>query len=193
MFVAAGDAEDGEPERYERPAWLGPPAGELGRAVDVAQIVARSDAGLIALAHAVAYTTGVSLTFYARVSGLKPGEMHTIYMHQHGGVSDPDELPDAFMRIGVEVPGGARASNMGRRSWDPEAEPEGPLLMMHGGGGGQTSAREAELHPGYWLWPLPQPGVLKLSCEWPIAGIPFTTVELDAAPLREAAARAIAL
>ena len=191
MYVGPGDGDDGEPQRYTRPAWIGPPEGELGRAVDLAQVLARSDVGVIALGHAVAYSTGVSLTLYARVSGIKPGDMHLMHMPHHG--ADPDELPDAFMRLGVELPDGRRASNMGARPWQPDAEPDGPLLLMHGGGGGQTNAHEAELHPGYWLWPLVEEGTLRISCEWPIAQIPFTTVELDTAPLREAAARVIAL
>ena len=196
MFTATGVGRDEpEPEIFKRPVWLGPPEDELGRAVDVAQVLARSDRGLVALSHAIAYSTGVSFTFEARVAGLKSIEMHMIQTHQHVGRIEGglDELPDGFIRIGLELPGGARVSNLGMPRWRPGEEPDGPSLVMSGGGGGQTSARIVQLHPGYWLHPLPDEGTIRVSCEWPIAEIPFTTVELAAAPLRAAGAQAIAL
>ena len=195
MFTSAGAGDEPEPEISQRPSWLGPPENELGRAVDVAQILARSDRGLVALSHAIAYSTGVSLTFEARVAGLKSIDMHTIHAQQHVGriEGDVDELPEGFIRIGLELPGGARVSNLGMPRRRPHEEPDGPSFVMCGGGGGQTSAREIQMHPGYWLHPLPGDGTIRLSCEWPAADIPFTTVELDTALLREAAARAITL
>ena len=45
----------------------------------------------------------------------------------------------------------------------------------------------------YWLWPLPPPGTLLVACEWTDEGIEEAVIELDTAPIREAAARAIEL
>jgi hypothetical protein len=45
------------------------------------------------------------------------------------------------------------------------------------------------MQPGYWLWPLPPSGALRLFCEWPTAGIALSTVEIDADAIRAAAER----
>jgi hypothetical protein len=37
---------------------------------------------------------------------------------------------------------------------------------------------------------VPPAGPLRISCEWPLAGIDLTTVEIDAATLADASARA---
>ena len=49
------------------------------------------------------------------------------------------------------------------------------------------------MNPGFWLWPLPEPGTIRVSCEWPLVEIPLSTVELDGAAIVEAAARAVPL
>lgn len=38
------------------------------------------------------------------------------------------------------------------------------------------------------LWPLPPAGRVRVVCAWTDRGIPETAVDVDAAPLREAAA-----
>jgi len=63
------------------------------------------------------------------------------------------------------------------------------LLIHAGGSGGNAGSNSAELRHAYWLWPLPPPGPLRVSCEWPVARVPFTTVELDATALHDAALR----
>ena len=112
-----------------------------------------------------------------------------MFHEQHGGFDDDDGLPDGFLRVGIELPGGARVSNLSahRMFRRRETRPDEPVLMMHGGGGGQASDNQASLRPGYWLWPLPEPGTLLLSCEWPIADIALQTVEIDGTRLHEAA------
>jgi len=45
----------------------------------------------------------------------------------------------------------------------------------------------------YWLWPLPEPGTIRVSCEWPIVGISLSTAEIDGAALVEAATRTLPL
>jgi hypothetical protein len=55
---------------------------------------------------------------------------------------------------------------------------------MSGGSGTVT------MNPRYWLWPLPPPGPLRVSCEWPVAGIELASVEIDAAAIRAASTRA---
>jgi hypothetical protein len=38
----------------------------------------------------------------------------------------------------------------------------------------------------YWVWPLPEPGTIQVSCEWPLVAIALSTVEIDGAVLVEA-------
>ena len=192
MFTAS-TSRDAPPEPMARPAWIGPPEDELGRAVDVATVLGRSDTGLVAFAFAVAYSTGVSLNLHARATGLKSSDTHRLFHEQHAGMRDDDEeLPDGFLRVGIELPGGALVSNLGGHRW-PSSEPDGPVLHPSGGGGGQSSGHSVEMHPGYWLYPLVGEGTMQVSVEWPLVGIAFTTVELDATPFREAGLRAVKL
>lgn len=45
----------------------------------------------------------------------------------------------------------------------------------------------------YWIWPLPEAGTIRVSCEWPLVGIPLSTVEVDGAAIVEAAAHTVPL
>jgi hypothetical protein len=180
------------PVVHERPVWIGPPEGELGVAVPLGLVLARSDRGVVALSHAVAHSTGITLELVAHVSGLDRRRMNVLFHEQHDidtGGADP---PDGFLRFGLELAGGARVSNLGgRRPWaSPEETPSAPVLVRRGGGGGQSSGTSISWSIGFWLWPLPPPGALQVYCEWPVAGIALAAAELDTAPLLDAAARA---
>ena len=193
------EEEGNEPEeqaRHVRPSWIGPPEDELGVAVPLHRVIGRSETAVVALSHALAHSTGISFEFRAIARGLKRSETQRIFHEQH--VFDPEGLSDAFLRMGFELPGGALVSNLGgfrgrHRAFTPDEPPEGPLLFPHGGGGGSSDDRTVVMRPGYWLWPLPEPGRVKVSCEWPIVGIPLTTIEFDGSALVEAAARTVPL
>lgn len=47
-----------------------------------------------------------------------------------------------------------------------------------------------EIPPGYWLWPLPPSGPVRISCEWPFVEVALATVEIDGAALVDAATQA---
>jgi hypothetical protein len=183
------------PAARGRPAWLGPPDGELGVAVPVGLVLGRGEQGVIALSHALAYSTGLSLDLVARVGGLERRRAGLIFHEQHAGEGDPADLPDGFLRFGLELPDGTRVSNLGgrRRRAGSGDEPAGPILTQQGGGGGQSSGTSISWSLGFWLWPLPAHGTLRLHCEWPVAGIALSVADLDAAPLLEAASRATRL
>jgi hypothetical protein len=66
----------------------------------------------------------------------------------------------------------------------------GPLLMPHAGGGGNSAGGQVTMKPGYWLWPLPPSGRLRISCEWPLVDIALTTVEIDGTALVNSAEQA---
>lgn len=102
-----------------------------------------------------------------------------------------DELPDGFLRVGVEYEDGTRISNLGgrRRLWATDREPEGPILLPRGGGSGQAGGGRVTMNPGLWLWPLPPAARLDLAVEWPAFGLMLSRAELDGAAIVQAAAR----
>ena len=191
MFtVASGPDEDSEPT-FVRPPWFGPPEGELGVSLPLAVVVGRSDNAVVALRDATAYSMGVALELVAAARGLRQAEAQTLFHEQH--FADPDdELPAAFLRVGLELPDGTRVSNLtGHRAFSmrPEQEPDAPLLVPSGGGGGSAGPGHVTMSPAYWLWPLPPAGTLRLFVEWPRLGVALSSCELDGAAIRSAAAK----
>jgi len=174
--------------------WFGPPEDELPICVPLALVIARSERAVIALSHASAYSTGIGIEFAVQSRGLPDREAQRLFHEQHMPPTEDDPAP-AYLRLGVELADGSRASNLGgRHQWhDPERPPEGPVLAAHGGGGGSAGQGHVTMRPAFWIWPLPPPGVVRLVCEWPLLEIPLTTVELDGANLRAASERAVKL
>lgn len=190
MFGSGGGEGEEPPEEFVRPPWLGPPDDELGVAVPLGMVVGRSEQGAVALSHAVAYRAGVSFEFLAQARGLTQSQTNRVFHEQHVFAAPDEELPDAFLRLGLELADGGKVSNLARKRWPQhDAEPDGPLWFPHGGGGGTGGPSTVVMRPGWWLWPLPPAGPLRVSCEWPLVGIALSSVELDAGPLRDAAAR----
>lgn len=119
-------------------------------------------------------------------------------LREHDELSDPfgmrmhhgrrgAELPDDVLRFGFELADGRRVTNVASfPGFDDRVE--GPVLIQRGGGGGGWSWSF-----GYWLWRLPPAGTLTAVVEWPSQAIELTPIELDAAPLLEAAALSEAL
>jgi hypothetical protein len=195
MFVQElGFGDEGEPrEEHEQPAWLGPPDDELGVATTLNVVVGRSEQAALALTQATSFTNGLTLSFLARARDLDAKTARTLFHEQHPYGPGAEDLPDGFLRLGVELPGGARASNIRRRPPFGENDPEGPVFMHRGGGGGSGRADSVTMNHDYWLWPLPEPGTIRVSCEWPLVGISLSTVEVDGASLVEAATRVVPL
>ena len=184
-------------QNLRQPEWFGPPGDELGASVPLASVIGRSERGVVALSHALAYTTGIVFEVVSQARGLTTAETHRLFHEQQMGAFGPrDEVPDGFLRIGFELPGGVRVSNLGRAPFSRRSEeesPNGPVLVQHGGGGGQSSDNAASLSAGYRLWPLPDNGPLSISCEWPLVNIPLSTVEIDGGQLHAAAANVVRL
>jgi hypothetical protein len=185
------------PERgggYSAPAWFGPPADELGAYVPLGLVIGRSDQGVVAISHAIGYTTGVGFELVALARGLSHRDTQRLFHEQHLPL-DPDAPAAGFLRVGLELADGARLSNLGGRRHrpNPEDPPPGPILIEHGGGGGMSSDREVSTRPAFWMWPVPAPATIRLSCEWPLVNVPFSGIDLDGERLREACGRAIRL
>ena len=167
------------------PAWLGPPHNVLPGVAPVELIVARTDQTVVAIAGVRAYPTGFGFTVSLRLRAVSVREDQRL-PQLFGPVFAEDPLPDEFLRLGVQLADGRKATNLDRPPHDPEGrEPEAPVLHQHGGGGG-GSAWDFD----HWVWPLPPAGPLAFVCEWPLRGIAETRAEIDAAPILEAARRA---
>ncbi len=195
-FGFADDDESRPPEEPTRPQWFGPPEEELGVVIPQNVVLGQSDRAVVALSHAVAYSTGVAFDFLAVARGLTRSQANRVFHEQH--MFEEEEIPDSLLRIGFELADGVRVSNLGglrahRKLMSPDAEPEGPLLLRHGGGGGNSGGGHVTMKPGYWLWPLPPPGPVHISCEWPFVEIVLTTVEIDGRALLDAASQARSL
>jgi hypothetical protein len=75
-------------------------------------------------------------------------------------------------------------------SWgQPDREPEGPVLMQCGGGGGSAGSGRVTMNPAYWLWPLPPSGTLHLFVERPGLGVALSSADLDGSAIRGAASK----
>ena len=185
-----GDETDDDRDEQPQPEWFGPPEGELGECVPLSVVVGRSEKTVVALQHVTAFSTGVTLDLVAAARGLRRSETNRLFHEQH--VADYDEgLPDGFLRLGIELADGSRASNVADRRalWRHDAEPRGPVLVQRGGGGGSAGSGRVTMNPAYWLWPLPPAGPLRLFVEWPALGIPLSSAELDSSAVLAAAAR----
>lgn len=192
-----GNEEDVEHEPRRMPPWFGPPEDELGAVVPLGLVAARSESGVVALSHATVYSTGLALDVIAATRGLSESQSNRLFHEQHL-FEEGEEPPAGFLRIGLELPDGNRVSNLGgrmgrRRFMKPDEEPDGPVLMEHGGGGGSGGGGRVRLHPAFWLWPQPESGTLRFFCEWPVAEIPLSFVDLDAGELEASAGRAVRL
>jgi hypothetical protein len=199
MF-AFDDSEDAdeasEREPPHRPPWFGPPEDELGAAVPLGLVIARSDKGVVALSHAIVYSSGLTLDVIAAARGLSNSQSNRLFHEQHV-FEEGEEPPSGFLRIGLELPDGERVSNlggrMGRRFMKPDEEPDGPVFMPVGGGGGSGGQGRVRMNPAFWLWPRPEAGAMRVFCEWPVLEISLSTVEINTAELLAAAERIVSL
>jgi hypothetical protein len=197
------DDDDGGDEEVESeaprqtPPWFGPPADELGVVVPLDLVVGRSEKGVVALTLATIYSTGLAFAAVAAARGLSNSEANRLFHEQHM-FEDGEEPPSGFLRFGLELPDGERVSNLRGRTarrhfMKPDVEPEGPVLMENGGGGGSGVRGTVTMRPGFWLWPPPGAGTLRVFCEWPLVEIPLSSVEIDTGDLVAAAARVVPL
>lgn len=184
----------GEPdEEREQPAWIGPPDDELGVATPLNVIVGRSEQAAVGLTHAISFRTGLTLSFVAQARDLDRRTTQTLFHEQHPFGSGEEDLPDGFLRLGVELPGGSKASNIGGPRPFEKDDPVAPVFVHRGGRSGHGRRDRVTMNHDYWLWPLPQPGTIRVSCEWPLVGIPFSTAEIDGTVLAGVAERVLPL
>jgi hypothetical protein len=170
------------------PAWLGPPHNVLPGIAPVELVVARTDETVVALAGVQAYPAGFGFTLCLRLRNVSAREEQQLPYQLDRAPFEGDPLPDAFFRFGVQFADGRKATNRDRPAYDPDQEPDRPVLLQQGGGGGgDTWDME------HWVWPLPPPGPFAFVGERPARGIVETRAEIDAGTLLEAAGHAVTL
>lgn len=170
------------------PPWAGPPNNVLGVTIPVDVVLARSAQAVVTLGTVVAYPAGFEFSHLILVRDPDVGErLPEMHHYRRRRADSATELPDDLFRFGLEFADGSRVTTLERhRAFEqPPGEIKGPVLMPCGGGGSLD-----RWHGAYWVWPLPPEGPLAFVCEWPVAGIPLTRYELDAARIRDAAGRA---
>jgi hypothetical protein len=191
------ESEEPAADEVEPPEWWGPPERELGTYVNLGRIVGRSSKAVVALSYVTVYSSGVVFEFLAAARGLKQSEVGHIFNAHMMAVPVDEVVPEAFVRIGLELVDGTRFSNLDprRRSFptDPAEAPSGYVFQDQGAPGGMSGWGRIRYMPTFWLWPLPPPGPLRIWCEWPIVGVELTSTEVDATPFRAAAARVVDL
>jgi hypothetical protein len=158
-------ADVAEPVDVRPPPWTGPPDNVLGRAVDLAAVLARTPTLAIVADAFRAYPTGVRFT------------LTVAFRLRERAYPDPF---NSRLLLGVGMADGRRA-----RSHLGDATAGEPVLWQLGGHGG---SRRAEMD--FWLHPLPPPGPMLVVVKWEDAGVDEHAVEVDAAPLVAAAAEA---
>ncbi len=94
------------------------------------------------------------------------------------------------LQFAVEFSDGRRAVSAGRSASGEELERVGPVLWPGGRSGGGRIGGGTSWFQGFTLWPLPPPGPLRFTCEWPTAGLAASHAEMDAQLVLDAAARA---
>lgn len=170
------------------PAWLGPPHNVLPGIAPVELVIARTEETVVAIAGIQAYPAGFGFTLCLRLRNVSAREEQQFpYLLDRVPIGG-DPLPDEFFRFGVQFADGRKATNLDEPSYDPEHEPDRPVLLQQGGGGGGD-----RWDMEHWVWPLPPAGPFAFVCAWPGRGIAESRLEIDAGSILEAAGRAVTL
>jgi hypothetical protein len=175
------------PEPPKQPEWIGPAENVLGAPFPLAAVLARTERVGIQVYAGLAYPNGFE--FSLQLSWREERRHHTHDPIHAWHETRSGEIPAEVLRFGVEDADGGRATVFGRRPFEsPDEQPTGPILMQRGGGGGMH-----RWDMRFWCWPLPPAGKFAFVVEWPSEAIALTRVEIDAAPIRDAASRAVEL
>jgi hypothetical protein len=209
FFEPPAPLPESEQQRPTQPDWMGRPMPNSGcprwliPSCSVAQTQSLSPSATCSHTH-------TALSSYCRCGGDRERriywEAHEFMIRRHRRRTESGEFDPHVLRFGVQFSDGRKATNLGspfggfaprgrqtvRRlaaSWpDGENKPTGLRLIEWGrsGSAGRYDQR-------YWLWPHPPTGALAFVCEWPSEQIEETRVEIDSAPILEAATRSVVL
>lgn len=172
---------------YRQPLWIGAPHNVVPGGLDLTLVLATTEDVAISLERFAAYPNGMEFDMVIRLREETDAwdiDEAVSGSGRHGS-GTPSGIPPERLRFGVKLSDGAKVTNLRPGLPEGMAEPSGPTLIEHGGGGGSTKWDQ-----GWWLTPLPPPGRVTFAVEWPIAGIPLSTQDVDGGIIREAARRA---
>jgi hypothetical protein len=188
-----------EPDPPLEPPWAGPPEDLLAALVAERHILWQTDRLTLMLSHIDAYPTGA--LFHLRMVAQRTAHMLDDEWHRiHETVLDhrPSEsdLPDDFLRVGVEFADGRRITNSGWAvgAWSVRRGPvPTSLSLVEIRSGGSGSNRSLSARKKEWLWPLPPREPFDLVIEWPALGVPVTRATIDGAAIVAAADNVVPL
>jgi hypothetical protein len=159
-----------------------PDPNELGHPVPLSFVLGRNEIAAVGVTAFIAYHDGFEFTLAMVVADpqnrLSPlSSMHEVRMAQVTGKASPPEH-DQF-RLALSFGNGSFAGSSGSFDFEDETagkevRPVAPSLTLLGGSGGGV---KSDLR--WFVTPLPPPGPIVFSCEWPLAKISFQH-ELDA-------------
>lgn len=138
-------------------------------------VIARSDRGVLIARHVLAFPSGVVIEVEAHGRGT------------YDSASYRNPMPRALW-FSVRFEDGREAEiddDFGLR------DGRGPMLHAYASqssGGGRDAGDDIQTN--LWLWPLPPPGPVVLTCSWTHAGIDGAELLLDGDALRSAAEHA---
>lgn len=179
---AVRSGADWEHHRRHRAPQSAPPQDEVGALVLSSFLMVRTAEVVVAVRGVTAYSDGLHVEVAVLFADEQRGEDLSYAMN------DYSRSPGRF-RFGCAGADGRSATSGTREAPLVEApDGDGPTLVLLRA---QSSALTWTGH--YWLHPLPPPGPLVLGCRWPDRGIAETLVEIDTAPLLEAAATSTAV
>ncbi len=155
------------------PDWVMPPR-MIGGHVTGPVLIRRAGGLVVAVRQVLAFPSGMEVEVEA---------------HARGSVSAAPDLPGhPPLRFRVRFADGREATQ------DDEAglrSGRGPMLTVSGSetsSGGPDHSEDIRLT--LWIWPLPPPGPVTVTCSWPGRGLDDARLVLDGDQLQAAASRA---
>lgn len=179
------------------PPWSGAPRYELPAVIPVSRFLHRSAGHVVAIESIKVYSTGCDfeLTWTIRRTDDDDQEWATMNagFFNRPGPPGPSVSRDDLFLFGIQFPDGTAASSstFDRHTGPPliGQEPDGPVFTFRSGGG-HGGDHDLSGEGTLWLWPLPPAGDLRLVTQWTAMGIEESSITLDGAALRDAAADA---
>jgi hypothetical protein len=182
------------PDDREEPqglVWWRVPEDELGVALPDRVVVASSHQFAVIVGEITAYTRGFQVTAGVRVSRRLSMEEREWFV--------PDIAGSSLLRFAIRYADGSETggerpaiggglSNVGVLEAALLEQPTGVHLI--------PVAASTTAYAGdsiYWVFPLPPPGPVTVTCEWVSAGVPPASIQLDGTAIRESGLRSAPL
>jgi hypothetical protein len=156
------------PAAFHGPRRHGPDPSDLGHPIPVSFVMGSNDVAVVGVTAFIAYRSGFAFTltmlFADPQNDLTPlRSMHRLKLAQARGEASPPS--DEQFHIVLTFSDGSSVESSG--GFVLEGQAEASLMLLDGSGGGVVSNLR------WYVEPLPPPGPISFSCEWPIGKIAF--------------------